>query len=344
MIDDRGAGMVDQFFLRRYFSRKGRVSALLVMLMLMLTVAQHGAAADVFPVRPLRMLVGYPAGGPNDITARITAEYLSGVLGQQVIVDNRAGAGGTISATILSQAAPDGYTLGLCANGEMAIAPNLRLKMPYDPLRDFAPVSRVGAGQLALVVPTAFPAKSTADFVALAKARPGTLNFASAGTGSTAHLAGELFKAMAKIDIMHVPYKGAAPALADVIGAQVQMLITGYSGVLPHARAGRLRVLAVTGAQRLKAAPELPTIGETLPGYEVNSWYGIFAPAATPRTLLDRFQKEIVTMTRTPPVITRMVALGIEPEGNTRLEFAAQMQQEITKWRKVVEAAGVTKE
>lgn len=312
--------------------------------MLMLAVAEHGAAADVFPVRPLRMLVGYPAGGPNDITARITAEHLSGVLGQQVIVDNRAGAGGTISAAILSQAAPDGYTLGLCANGEMAIAPNLRLKMPYDPLRDFAPVSRVGAGQLALVVPTVFPAKSTADFVALAKAKPGTLNFASAGTGSTAHLAGELFKAMAKIDIMHVPYKGAAPALADVIGAQVQMLITGYSGVLPHARAGRLRVLAVTGGQRLKAAPELPTIGETLPGYEVNSWYGIFAPAATPRSLLDRFQKEIVTMTRTPSVITRMVALGIEPEGNTRLEFAAQMRQEITKWRKVVEAAGVAKE
>ena len=334
--------MADRFFSRKCFSRKGRISALLAMLMLV--VAEHGAAADVFPVRPLRMLVGYPAGGPNDITARITAEYLSGVLGQQVIVDNRAGAGGTISATILSQAPPDGYTLGLCANGEMAIAPNLRLKMPYDPLRDFAPVSRVGAGQLALVVPTAFPAKSTADFVALAKAKPGTLNFASAGTGSTAHLAGELFKAMAKIDIMHVPYKGAAPALADVVGGQVQMLITGYSGVLPHARAGRLRVLAVTGGQRLKAAPELPTIGETLPGYEVNSWYGIFAPAATPRSLLDRFQKEIVTMTRTPSVITRMVALGIEPEGNTRLEFAAQMQQEITKWRKVVEVAGVAKE
>ena len=311
---------------------------------LALSAAGYGYAADLFPTRPLRMLVGYPAGGPNDITARITAEYLSGVLGQQVIVDNRAGAGGTISATILSQAAPDGYTLGLCANGEMAIAPNLRLKMPYDPLRDFAPVSRVGAGQLALVVPVAFTAKSAGDFVALAKTKPGALNFASAGTGSTAHLAGELFKAMAKIDIVHVPYKGAAPALADVIGGQVQMLITGYSGVVPHARAGRLRVLAVTGAQRLKAAPELPTIGETLPGYEVNSWYGVFAPAATPRALLDRFQRDIMTMTRTPSVITRMVALGIEPEGNTRQEFAALMKQEITKWRKVVEAAGLAKE
>lgn len=303
-----------------------------------------GHAADGFPNRPLRMLVGYPPGGPNDITARITAEYLSSVMGQQVIVDNRPGAGGTISATILSQAAPDGYTLGLCANGEMAIAPNLRLKMPYDPLKSFAPVSRVGAGHLALVVPVALPAKSPADFVALAKAKPGALNFASSGTGSTAHLAGELFKALAKIDIVHVPYKGAAPALSDVIGGQVQMLITGYSGVVPHAKAGRLRVLAVTGGHRLKAAPELPTIGETLPGYEVTSWYGVFAPLGTPRTLLDRFQREIATMARTPSVVARMTALGIEPEGNTGQELAAQMKQEIAKWRKVVEIAGVQKE
>jgi len=324
------------------FLRISLLPALLAALTLLISAS--GIAADVFPNRPLRMLVGYPPGGPNDITARITAEYLSGVLGQQVIVDNRAGAGGTISATILSQAAPDGYTLGLCANGEMAIAPNLRLKMPYDPLRDFAPVSRVGAGHLALVVPVALPAKSAADFVALAKAKPGALNFASSGTGSTAHLAAELFKAMAKIDIVHVPYKGAAPALADVIGAQVQMLITGYSGVVPHAKAGRLRVLAVTGAQRLKAAPELPTIGETLPGYEVNSWYGVFAPVATPRALLDRLQRDIATMTRTPAVAARMVALGIEPEGNTGKELAAQMKQEIAKWRKVVEIAGVKKE
>lgn len=334
--------MAGLIFSRKLFSHQCRLSALLVILLL--PVAEPLIAADAFPTRPLRMLVGYPAGGPNDITARISAEYLSGVLGQQVIVDNRAGAGGTISATILSQAAPDGYTLGLCANGEMAISPNLRVKMPYDPLRDFAPVSRVGAGHLALVVPTVLAAKSTADFVAMAKTRPGTLNFASAGTGSTSHLAGELFKSMAKIDIMHVPYKGAAPALADIIGAQVQMLVTGYSGVLPHAKAGRLRVLAVTGAQRLKAAPELPTIGETLPGYEVNSWYGVFAPAATPRVLLDRFEKEIVAMTRTPPVIARMLALGIEPEGNTRQEFAVQMKQELGKWRKVVETAGVPKE
>lgn len=324
------------------FSGGNLVSVLFAVLAILAMGLGH--AADGFPNRPLRMLVGYPPGGPNDITARITAEYLSSVMGQQVIVDNRPGAGGTISATILSQAAPDGYTLGLCANGEMAIAPNLRLKMPYDPLKSFAPVSRVGAGHLALVVPVALPAKSPADFVALAKAKPGALNFASSGTGSTAHLAGELFKALAKIDIVHVPYKGAAPALSDVIGGQVQMLITGYSGVVPHAKAGRLRVLAVTGGHRLKAAPELPTIGETLPGYEVTSWYGVFAPLGTPRTLLDWFQREIATMARTPSVVARMTALGIEPEGNTGQELAAQMKQEIAKWRKVVEIAGVQKE
>lgn len=316
----------------------------LIALLAAVAAAGGSHAAESFPNRPLRMLVGYPPGGPNDITARITAEYLSNVLGQQVIVDNRPGAGGTISATILSQAAPDGYTLGLCANGEMAISPNLRLKMPYDPLKSFVPVSRVGAGHLALVVPTALPAKSTADFVALAKSKPGALNFASSGTGSTAHLAGELFKSLAKIDIVHIPYKGAAPALSDIIGGQVQMLITGYSGVVPHAKAGRLRVLAVTGGHRLKAAPELPTIAETLKDYEVTSWYGVFVPLATPRALVDRFQREIATMTRTPAVVARMTALGIEPEGNTGQELAAQMKQEIVKWRKVVEIAGVQKE
>ncbi len=321
-----------------------RLPARIMLLVIALFGAGSGHAADTFPNRPLRMLVGYPPGGPNDITARITAEYLSSVLGQQVIVDNRAGAGGTISATILSQAAPDGYTLGLCANGEMAIAPNLRLKMPYDPLKSFAPVSRVGSGQLALVVPVSLTAKTTGDFVAQAKAKPGALNFASSGTGSTAHLAAELFKSMAKIDIVHVPYKGAAPALSDIIGGQVQMLITGYSGVVPHAKAGRLRVLAVTGAQRLKAAPDVPTIGETLPGYAVNSWYGVFAPLGTPRALLDRFQRDIATMTQTPAVIARMTALGIEADGSGGQELAAQMKEEIAKWRKVVEIAGVKKE
>ncbi len=324
---------------RQLIVKCGLVSAMLALLL-----PGQAYSADPFPARPMRMLVGYPPGGPTDIVARITAEHLSSVMGQQMIVDNRPGAGGTISATILSQAAPDGYTLGLCANGEMAISPNLRAKMPYDPLRSFVPISRVGAGHLALVVPAGLPVKTVGDLIGAAKARPGALNFASSGTGSTAHLAGELFKATARIDIVHVPYKGAAPALSDVIGGQVQMLITGYSGVVPHAKAGRLRVLAVTGGARLKAAPELPTIGETVPGYEVTSWYGIFAPAGTPRALVDRFQREIVAMARIPEVNARMVALGIEPEGSSAQDLAAGMKQEIAKWGKVVAQAGLSKQ
>ncbi|MBX9905125.1 MAG: tripartite tricarboxylate transporter substrate binding protein [Burkholderiales bacterium] len=306
--------------------------------------ADPAPAAEPFPARPMRMLVGYPPGGPTDIVARITAEQITEAMGQQMIVDNRPGAGGTISATILSQAAADGYTLGLGANGEMAIAPNLRKNMPYSPLQDFAPISRVGAGHLALVVPAGLPAKSVGELIAAAKAKPGALNFASSGAGSTAHLAGELFKAMAKIDIVHVPYKGAAPALSDVIGGQVQMLITGYSGVVPHAKAGRLRVLAVTGDKRLKAAPELPTMAETVPGYDVTSWYGIFAPRGTPRAIIDRYQRVIAAMVEMPAVHARMVALGIEPEGSSSQALADGMKQEIAKWGKVVALAGLQKQ
>jgi tripartite-type tricarboxylate transporter receptor subunit TctC len=315
-----------------------------ILIALALLVAESVRAADTFPERPMRMLVGYPPGGPTDIVARITAEQLSSMMGQQMIVDNRPGAGGTISATILSRAAADGYTLGLGANGEMAIAPNLHSTMSYSPLRDFAPISRVGAGHLALVVQTGLPAKSVGELIAAAKAKPGAMNFASSGAGSTAHLAGELLKAMAKIDIVHVPYKGAAPALSDVIGGQVQMLITGYSGVVPHAKAGRLRVLAVTGQKRLKAAPELPTIAETVPGYEVTSWYGIFAPKGTPRVRLDRFQRAIAAMVDVPAVNARMEALGIEPEGSSSQALADGMKQEIAKWGKIVKLAGLNKQ
>lgn len=318
------------------------VPAILIVLASLAAEIVH--AADAFPERPMRMLVGYPPGGPTDIVARITAEQISSMMGQQMIVDNRPGAGGTISATILSKAAADGYTLGLGANGEMAIAPNLRSDMPYSPLRDFAPISRVGAGHLALVVPTGLPAKSVGELITAAKAKPGTMNFASSGTGSTAHLAGELLKAMAKIDIVHVPYKGAAPALSDVIGGQVQMLITGYSGVVPHAKAGRLRVLAVTGGKRLKAAPELPTIAEAVPGYEVTSWYGIFAPKGTPRTRIDRFQRAIAALIDVPAVSARMEALGIEPEGSSSQALADGMKQEIAKWGNIVAQAGLKKQ
>ena len=286
------------------------------------------------------MLVGYPPGGPADVTARLVAPSLSEALGQQVVIDNRSGAGGTVAATTLARAEPDGYTIAISANGEMAISPNLR-RVPYDPLKDFAPVSRIGANQLALVIHPSVQAKSVADLVALAKAKPGAVNFASAGNGSTAHLAGELFKSLAAIDIVHVPYKGAGPAMTDVIGGQVQMLITGYPGALPHIKSGRLRALGVTGAKRLSAAPELPTIGETVKGYEVTSSYGVLLPARAPQPIVARLHKEVAAIVKKPDVQEKLIALGFEPEGNTPQEYAAQLKAELAKWGRVVKVAKV---
>jgi len=192
-----------------------------------------------------------------------------------------------------------------------------------------------------LVVPSGLPAKSVTELITLAKAKPSAINFASSGTGSTAHLSGELFKDMAGIDIVHVPYKGAAPAVTDLIGARVQMLITGYSTTVPHLKAGRLRALGVTGPRRLKTAPDLPTIGETLTGYDVTSWYGLFAPARTSRAIIDRLHKAVAAMVKRSDVVEQLVALGIEPEGNTPEEFRAQVRTEIAKWGKIVKRAGV---
>ncbi|HEX2825162.1 MAG TPA: tripartite tricarboxylate transporter substrate binding protein [Burkholderiales bacterium] len=298
-------------------------------------------AQSNYPTKPIRMLVGYTPAGPTDLTARIAAQHLTETLGQQVIVDNRPGANGMLSGTMLSRAAPDGYTIALGSGGEMAIGPNLTTKMPYDPTKDFIAVSRIGTAQLVLLVNPGVAAKSTAELVALAKAKPGTINFASSGTGSTAHLSSELFKHMAGIDIVHVPYKGAGPALTDLISGQVQMLITGYSGAVPHIKSGRLRALGVTGTKRLAAAPDIPTIAETIKGYEVLAWYGIFTPAKTPNAIVMRLNKELVAMTRKPQIVERMTALGIEPEGNTPEQFAAQVKEEKQKWGKIVKLAKI---
>lgn len=298
------------------------------------------ADAQQYPNRPVRLIVGYPPGGPADVTARLVAPYLTEALGQQIVIDNRAGAGGTLAATLTARAEPDGYTISIVANGEMAISPNLR-KLPYDPLKDFETVSRIGANQLALVVHPAVQAKSVAELVALAKAKPGTVNFASAGTGSTAHLAGELFKSLAGIDIVHVPYKGAGPALIDLIGGQVHMLITGYPGALPHIKAGRLRALGATGPKRMIAAPDLPTVSETVKGYDVTSSYGLVLPLRTPKVIVARLHRETAAIVKKPEVREKLIALGFDPEGNTPAEFAAQIKSELAKWATVIKIANV---
>jgi tripartite-type tricarboxylate transporter receptor subunit TctC len=306
-----------------------------------LALSAAAVCAQDYPTKPVRLQVGYPPGGPTDLTARLAAQHLTEALGQQVIVDNRPGAGGTVSMSALTQAAPDGYTLALGSNGEMAISPNLRPNLAYDPLKSVAFISRIGASQLVLVVHPSLPAKSVKELIALAKARPGAINFASSGVGSTAHLSSELLRHMAGIDIVHVPYKGAGPAMTDLMGGQVQLLITGFSGAAPHVKAGKLRALGATGAKRMAAMPDLPTIAETVPGYEVTSWYGIVAPAGTPRAVITRLNGVLAAMTRQPEIIARLVALGIEPEGSSPEEFAAQTRSEIAKWAKVVRLAGV---
>jgi tripartite-type tricarboxylate transporter receptor subunit TctC len=272
-----------------------------------------GSFAQTYPVKPVRMIVNYPPGGPTDLVGRLTAQYLTEVLGQQVVVENRGGAGGTVGASVVVKSPPDGHTLTLAANGEIAIAPNLYAKLPYDPRRDLAPISRIGMSQLLLVVHPSVPARSVKELVAMARAKPGVINFASAGTGSTAHLCGELLKSLAKIDIVHVPYKGAGPALSELMGGQVEMLI----------------------------APDLPVIGETVPGYQANSWYGVLAPAGTPQPIIDRLYGELAKMVQRPDVKDRFAGLGIEPEGTTPARFAEQMREEIALWGKVVKAAGV---
>jgi tripartite-type tricarboxylate transporter receptor subunit TctC len=297
------------------------------------------ASAQQYPNKPIRMLVGYPPGGPADISARLVAPYLSEALGQQVVVDNRPGAGGTIAATLLSRAAPDGYTISV-AGSEMVISPNLR-KLLYDPLKDFAPVSRIGANALALVVHPGIPAKSVAELIALAKAKPGTINFASSGIGSTAHLAGELLKSLAGIDIVHVSYKGAVAAMTELIGGHVQMLLTGYPGAAPHIQTGKLRVLAVTSTKPITAAPDVPTIDATVQGYEANTSYGVLLPARAPKAIIARLHQEISAFVKKPETREKLIAIGFEPDGNTPGEYAAQIKSELAKWAKVIKIAKV---
>lgn len=302
------------------------------------------AAAQEFPTRPIRLVVPYPAGGPVDIVARLTGQSMGERLAAQIVVDNRAGANGNIAGDIVARANPDGYTLLMGANGNIAVNPALYRTMPFDPVRDLRAVSLVATAALMLVVHPAVPAKTTNDLIALARSKPGSVNFASSGIGSTAHLCSELLRLTTGIHIVHVPYKGAAPALNDVIAGQVQMLISGVSSALPHARSGKLRGLGVTSAKRLAALPEYPTIGESVPGYEVQTWYGLLAPAALPEHLLKRLHPAVVTAMSSKDVQERLQALGAEAMTNTPGQFAALIKEEITKWAKVVRSAGIKPE
>ena len=309
-------------------------------------LAPHAAAgADAYPAKPVRFVVAFPPGGGTDIIARSIAQKLAERIAQQVVVDNRPGAGGNIGTDMVAKSAPDGYTLLMGSAGPLAINASLFGKMPFDPIKDLAPVTLAASTPNVLVVHPALRAATLKELIALAKARPGEINFASSGHGTPAHLAGELFNLMAGIKMVHVPYKGAAPALADLLGGQVQIMFSTMPPALPHVRDGKLRALAVTSAKRSPAAPELPTVDETaLPGFEANTWHGVVVPAGTPGAIVARLNREIVAILHLPDVVERFSSQGAEALGSTPEEFAAYIKSETLKWAKVVRDSGAKAE
>lgn len=298
------------------------------------------AAAQGYPTKPIRVILSVPAGGTPDVTARLITPGVSQLLGQQLVVDNRPGAGGLIGAEIASKAAPDGYTLFISSPGALTILPHLR-KVPYDTLRDFAPVSLISSGAFVLIVHPSVPAKSVKDLIALAKAQPGKLNYASAGNGVANHLAMELFKQMAGVDITHVPYKGAPQAVTDVLAGHMNMMFNSIAPIIAHIKAGRVRVLGIASARRSAQLPEVPTIGEAgVPGYESENWFGMFAPAKTPRRIVARLNEAVVKVVHAPETRARFAALGAEAIGNSPAEFAAFVRRDLEKYAKVVKLSG----
>jgi len=301
-----------------------------------------GAAAQGYPNRPLRMLVGFPAGGTSDIVARALGEQLARSLGQTVVTDNRPGAGGNIAADLAAKAAPDGHTLFL-SSGSNALAPALYGKLSYDIERDFTQISIYAGVSFLLAVHAGQPFKSVEELVAAARARPREINFASPGVGTPSHLAGELFRHMAGVEIVHVPYKGTSPALVDLLAGRVQMYFTSIPGVLTHVRAGRVRALAVSTSRRSALLPELPTVAEAgLKGYQSGSWYGLAVPAATPGAIVTRLQAEVQKGLASADLKARFVDQGLDLiEGIDARAAAAFVRDDIARWRKVVQIAGV---
>ena len=300
------------------------------------------AGAQEYPTKPIRLVITYPPGGNTDLVGRALALKLGEFMGQQVVVDNRGGAGGVLGSMITAQSAPDGYTIMLGTSAGMVINPLLSRKLTYDPVRDFAPVSMVVIVPQLLVIHPQLPVKNVRELIAFAKAKPGYLNAGSSGVGTPNHFGTELLKWLAGVDIVHVPYKGGAPALTDLLGGQIQMAFSSVPAVLPHIKAGRLVALGVGSAKRSPALPNIPTIAEAgVPGYEYTTWYGIFAPAKTPRTLIARLNTEIVKAMETPDIKDRFTALGGDPDPGTPEELRAYMANESAKWAKIIKAANI---
>ena len=298
------------------------------------------AAESAYPSKPVRLLVGFSPGGGTDVAARIVAKKVSEDWNQQVVVDNRAGAGGLIAFDLVAKANPDGYTL-LAASPSFAIQPGISAHLPYDPIKDFAPITVASSSPYVLVLNPGVPAKSVKELIALAKAKPDTLNYASGGIGSAQHFATELFALMAGVKIVHVPYKGAV-SVPDVIAGRVQMLFSGIPQALPHLQAGRLRPVGVTTPKRSRILADVPTIAEAgVPGYDVTVWYGIFATGRTPKPVIDKINAGFVKAIHSADVGQQLGAMGLDPVGNPSAEFAKSIKEEIARWTNVAKRAGL---
>ena len=310
--------------------------------------AGYGAGAahaqQTFPARPVRLIVPFTAGAINDLIARLMAAKLAEGWRQQVVVDNRPGAGTVIGTDLVAKSNPDGYTL-LLVSAAFAINPTLYAKLPFDPLRDFAPISLIGSAPFIMAVTPSLPVRSVKELVALAKSKPGQLSYASTGTGATAHLIGEMLKTTAGVDLIHIPYKGFAPALTDVIAGQVQVTYGSYSTLGPHIQAGRVRALAVTGAQRSQVTPDLPTIAEAgYPNFNATAWWGVAAPARVPVSLIQQVYSALSAIVREPQMRERLVREGVDVVGNRPEQFAAFIREEIQRWGAAVKQSGAKPE
>jgi tripartite-type tricarboxylate transporter receptor subunit TctC len=317
---------------------RGRISTAALLLL-----ACGGAAAQIYPAKPVRIVVGFTPGGGNDVISRLVATKLTASMGKPFVVENRPGAAGSIGAEIVSKSPPDGYTLFLAGVASHGINPNIQKNLPYDPVRDFDPISLIATAPVLMAVHPSLPVKTVKQFVAFAKARPGQINYASSGYASSSQLATELFNSMAGTKLIHVPYKGISVATTDLLSGQVQVMFNAAAALLVHTRSGRMRALGVGALKRIPAIPDIPTISESgVPGYQSGSWYGFVAPAGTPRAIVDRLSRETAAAVKSQDISSKLAEEANIVVGSTPEEFSAHIKEEVARIGKVIRAAGIT--
>jgi tripartite-type tricarboxylate transporter receptor subunit TctC len=299
-----------------------------------------GPAQSAYPTKPIRLIVPFPAGGPTDVTARVVAQEMAKTIGQQIVIDNRAGAGGNLAAEMAANSAPDGYTVFFATGGTHGINPNLYKSVPYDPVKSFDPVVFVATSPNVFVAHPSFKANSMAELIAYAKANPGKVNFATAGAGTTTHMSAELLKSMTGIDIVHVPYRGGAQAMNDLLAGQIELMVDGLPSAMPHIQSKGIKALAITTPKRAESAPEIPTVAETLPGYEALAWYGLVVPAGTPKEAVVKLNREANRALASEELKRRYAELGSDAVGGTPEDLQNQIAAELKKWAGVVKATG----